>query len=114
MSTNYYGSESAFPWAQEDEDEGSFSGYEGEQDNEENLESELAMELLDDIVTGLDQDFLEDGIVRVFAGGAHAQPTSVKNTAKNASRTMTMKIACTTALVVRVPTCSEFPSTCIP
>lgn len=46
MSTNYYETESPFPWQQEDEDEGNFSGYEGEQDNEENLESELAMELL--------------------------------------------------------------------
>ncbi|MET3771792.1 hypothetical protein AB0P28_03610 [Pseudarthrobacter sp. NPDC089323] len=45
MSTNYYETESPFPWAQEEE-EGEFSGYEGEQDNEENLESELAMELL--------------------------------------------------------------------
>jgi len=46
MSTNYYESESAAPWAQEEEDEGNFSGYEGESDHEENLETELAMELL--------------------------------------------------------------------
>ena len=54
-------------------------------------------------------DFI-DQIVAV----RHAQPNSVKNTAKNASSTMTAKIACTTAIVVRLPTSSEFPSTCIP
>ena len=45
---------------------------------------------------------------------AHPQPTSVKNTAKIASSTITAKIAWTTALVVRMPTSSLFPATCIP
>ena len=44
----------------------------------------------------------------------HPQPIPVKNTAKNASSTMTVKIAWTTALVVRSPTSSELPRTCIP
>ncbi len=41
-------------------------------------------------------------------------PISVKNTAKNASSTITAKIAETTAIVVRLPTSSEFPSTRMP
>ena len=41
-------------------------------------------------------------------------PISVKNTAKKASSTITAKMAETTAMVVRLPTSSEFPSTCIP
>ena len=44
----------------------------------------------------------------------HAQPISVKNTAKNASSTITMKMPSTTACVVRRPTCSLSPSTCMP
>ena len=47
-------------------------------------------------------------------GRHQIQPIQVKNTAKKASRTMTRKIACTTADVVRVPTCSASPSTSIP
>ena len=45
---------------------------------------------------------------------AHPQATSVKNTAKKASSTMTRKIAWTTAIVVLSPTCSESPLTCMP
>ena len=45
---------------------------------------------------------------------AHIQPTCEKNTAKNASSTITMKIAWTTAWVVRRPTSSELPRTCMP
>ncbi|PAV93685.1 hypothetical protein WR25_26797 [Diploscapter pachys] len=41
-------------------------------------------------------------------------PTQVKNTAKKASSTMTRKIACTTADVVRRPTCSASDSTSMP
>lgn len=48
MSTNYYsgGTSTEFEWNQEDEDEGGFFGYESEWESEENLETELAMELL--------------------------------------------------------------------
>ena len=45
---------------------------------------------------------------------AHSQPISVKKTAKKASRTMTRKIAWTTAVVVLRPTSSAFDSTCMP
>ena len=45
---------------------------------------------------------------------AHIQPTCEKNTANTASRTITRKIAWTTAAVVRMPTSSELPSTCMP
>src|SRR3546814_11259792 len=38
----------------------------------------------------------------------------VKKTAKKESSTITRKIACTTAAVVRRPTSSAFPSTCMP
>ena len=41
-------------------------------------------------------------------------PIQVKNTAKKASSTITRKMPCTTADVVRAPTCSASPSTCIP
>ena len=41
-------------------------------------------------------------------------PTSVKNTAKKASMTITAKMPVTTAMVVRRPTSSEFPFTCMP
>ena len=44
----------------------------------------------------------------------HAHPTLVKKTAKKASSTITVKIAWTTALVVRLPTSSELPRTCMP
>src|SRR3546814_62073 len=44
----------------------------------------------------------------------HAQPISVKNTAKKASSTITMKMPCTTAAVVRRPTSSALPFTCMP
>ena len=71
----------------------------------------LAVEVCDDVRAGLFEDLLEDFIVFVVD---HAQPTSVKKTAKNASSTITMKIACTTAIVVRRPTSSEFPLTCMP
>ena len=53
-------------------------------------------------------------LVGIGSGVAHAQPTLVKNTAKNASSTITVKIANTTALVVLRPTSSEFPSTFMP
>jgi hypothetical protein len=44
------------------------------------------------------------GIEGAFGAlAAHIQPTCEKNTAKNASSTITMKIACTTACVVRSP-----------
>lgn len=48
MSINYYPGEmeTDFEWLQEDEDEGGYSGYESEWDREENLETQLAMELL--------------------------------------------------------------------
>ena len=45
---------------------------------------------------------------------AHSQPTDVKKTAKKASSTMTRKMPCTTAVVVRRPTSSAFPLTCRP
>src|SRR3546814_11638805 len=41
----------------------------------------------------------------------HTQPIQVKKTAKKESSTITRKIACTTAAVVRKPTSSAFPST---
>src|SRR3546814_12646637 len=44
----------------------------------------------------------------------HTQPIQVKKTAKKESSTITRKIACTTAAVVRKPTSSAFPSTCMP
>src|SRR3546814_2651853 len=44
----------------------------------------------------------------------HTQPIQVKKTAKKESSTITRKIACTTAAVVRRPTSSAFPSTCMP
>ena len=44
----------------------------------------------------------------------HPHPTFVKNTAKNASSTITVKIAMTTAAVVRVPTSSALLFTCMP
>ena len=47
-------------------------------------------------------------------GRLHPQPTSVKNTAKKASITITMKIAWTTAIVVRRPTSSASLFTCMP
>ena len=50
-----------------------------------------------------------NGIVEV-----HTQPTQVKNTAKNASSTITRKMACTTAAVVLRPTSSALFSTNIP
>ena len=43
-----------------------------------------------------------------------SQPIPVKNTAKKASSTMTRKIPCTTASVVRRPTSSAFALTCMP
>ena len=58
---------------------------------------------------------LGDGLLgRHVVCGHHPHPTLVKNTAKNASSTITMKIAMTTAEVVRRPTSSAFPSTCSP
>lgn len=50
----------------------------------------------------------------VFACITQPHPTSVKNTAKKASSTITAKIADTTAIVVRRPTSSESPRTCMP
>jgi hypothetical protein len=50
----------------------------------------------------------------VFPCRAHVHPTQVKNTAKNASSTITMKIACTTAAVVRIPTSSALDLTSRP
>ena len=73
------------------------------------LDRVFAVELSDDIVARFFEHVVE---YRVVLG--HAQPSSVKNTAKKASSTMTMKIAWTTALVVRRPTCSESPWTCMP
>ena len=46
---------------------------------------------------------LGDGLAR--AATLTASRSQLKNTAKNASSTITMKIACTTAEVVRRPTC---------
>src|SRR3546814_8112336 len=46
--------------------------------------------------------------------GHQIHPIQVKKTAKNASSTITRKIACTTALVVRRPTCSASDSTSMP
>src|SRR5690606_31596055 len=75
------------------------------------LDRIIAIELGGEVVAG----FFEDVLVHMsFVVRVHPQPTSVKNTAKNASSTMTMKIACTTAIVVRRPTCSESPFTCMP
>ena len=71
---------------------------------------ELAVEVLGDVVARLVEPPRGFRLV-VFA---HPQPISVKNTAKNASSTITMKIAWTTAMVVRRPTSSELPSTCMP
>ncbi len=53
-------------------------------------------------------------VVRVDVRRHQFHPISVKNTAKKASSTMTMKIACTTASVVRRPTSSALPDTCMP
>ena len=50
----------------------------------------------------------------VFLHRHHAHPTLEKKTAKKASRTITAKMAETTAMVVRRPTSSEFPLTCMP
>ena len=55
-----------------------------------------------------------DDRVAVFRTVAHSQPISVKKTAKKASSTMTRKMPWTTAVVVRWPTSSAFPSTCRP
>ncbi len=49
-----------------------------------------------------------------FFAVAHFQPIQVKNTAKMESTTITRKIACTTAEVVRRPTSSALPRTCRP
>ena len=46
--------------------------------------------------------------------GHQFHPIDEKKTAKKASRTMTRKMAATTAEVVRLPTCSAFWRTCIP
>ena len=54
------------------------------------------------------------GIFRRAAQSGHPQFTSLKNTAKKASSTMTVKIAMTTADVVRLPTSSALDSTCMP
>ena len=49
-----------------------------------------------------------------FLGHGQFHPSEEKNTAKNASRTMTRKMPCTTAAVVLRPTSSAFALTCIP
>src|SRR5690606_13778891 len=74
------------------------------------LDRVIAVELFDDVVARLFCDFLAQDFLVLH----QPQPTSLKNTAKNASSTMTMKIAWTTAIVVRSPTCSELPLTCMP
>jgi len=60
---------------------------------------------------GFDPLFLGDDVLML---GHQFHPTQVKNTANIASRTMTRKMACTTAAVVRSPTSSALPLTCIP
>ena len=50
----------------------------------------------------------------VFVERHQAHPSSVKNTAKKASSTITAKMPVTTAMVVLSPTSSEFPLTCMP
>src|SRR3546814_5774306 len=63
------------------------------------------------ILHRLRDPFLVDGDLFFFR---HTQPIQVKKTAKKESSTITRKIACTTAAVVRRPTSSAFPSTCMP
>src|SRR3546814_8999162 len=63
------------------------------------------------ILHRLRDPFLVDSDLFFFR---HTQPIQVKKTAKKESSTITRKIACTTAAVVRRPTSSAFPSTCMP
>ena len=49
-----------------------------------------------------------------FVDRHQPHPISVKKTAKKASITITAKMPVTTAMVVRRPTSSEFPLTCMP
>src|SRR3546814_7118634 len=63
------------------------------------------------ILHRLRDPFLVDSDLFFFR---HTQPIQVKKTANKESSTITRKIACTTAAVVRRPTSSAFPSTCIP
>src|SRR5690606_15478620 len=81
--------------------------------------AETVLQPLDD--DGMLAGIVLDRLVERFLGDfgrdrlcAHAQPISVKNAAKKASSTMTMKIAWTTAIVVLAPTSSELPLTCMP
>src|SRR5690606_30878452 len=81
------------------------------------LDRVLAVEMIDHIVARLVEDFLAkllEFLVVVAVLPAHPHPIWSKNTAKKASSTITMKIAWTTALVVRIPTSSELPRTCSP
>jgi hypothetical protein len=71
-------------------------------------------------VEALVDDLLAEAVAEALHlddGGAllaHSQPISVKKTAKKASRTMTRKIAWTTAVVVLRPTSSASDLTCMP
>ena len=77
---------------------------------------EIKVVVHDLILEAVAQPLHPDDEIVAFALLRHGQfhPIQVKNTAKKASRTITRKIACTTADVVLSPTCSASDSTSIP
>ena len=89
------------------------------------LDLEVQILVHDLFAEGIGQPFDDDRIVPAiafvpaefaarFVLRHQPHPTSVKNTAKKASMTITAKMPVTTAMVVRRPTSSEFPFTCMP